>query len=236
MKRESSEARYTAPQAMSSASPSVPMALSAANADQFRLVSSTSATACPVNGTLATGNLAAGASCTIGVAFRPTASGNKAATLTVTAIDPATATALTPINVTMTGQATAASVSLSATSVTINGRAGRTTTASVQLTNNGTANFSLAGNPALLFTAVSGTNPTTKFTATHTCNNVAPGRRCQVTISFAPGAGVVGERFVTDLYMFGAMSNTVTDPRPLSPTFGQLVGGVKVRVTGVRAR
>ena len=212
------------------------LALSAANADQFRLVSSTSATACPVNGTLATGNLAAGASCTIGVTFRPTASGNKTATLSVTASDPATAEGLTPINVTMTGQATAATLSLSATSVTINGRAGRTTTASVQLTNNGTANFSLAGNPALLFTAVSGVNPTTKFTATHNCNNVAPGRRCQVTISFTPGAGGVGERFVTDLYMFGAMSNTVVDPRPLSPTFGQLVGGVKVRVTGVRAR
>ena len=212
------------------------LAFSGANANQFRFVSSTSATACPVNGTTATGNLAAGASCTIGVAFRPTASGAKTATLSVAATDPATGTALTPINVTLTGQATAATVSLSATTVSISGRAGRTSTASVQLTNNGTANFSLAGNPALYFTAVSANGPTTKFTATHTCNNIAPGKRCQVTISFTPGNGAVGEQFVTDLYMFGAMTNTVTDPRPLSPTFGQVIGGVKVRVTGTRAR
>jgi|GEM_PF-3440905 len=212
------------------------LAFSGANANQFRFVSSTSATACPVNGTAATGNLAAGASCTVGVTFRPTTAGNKVGTLSVTATDPATGTALTPVNVALAGQATAASITLSTTAVTINGRAGRTTTASVTLTNTGTANFSLAGNPALYFVAVSGTNPTTRFTATHNCNNIAPGRRCQVTISFTPGTGTVGQQFVTDLYMFGAITNTVTDPRPLSPTFGQTVGGVRVRVTGTRAR
>jgi hypothetical protein len=212
------------------------LAFAGANANQFRFVSSTSSTACPINGTAPTANLAGGASCTIGVAFRPTSGGNKAASLPVNATDPATGTALTPVNVALAGQATAATISLSATSVTISGRAGRTSTASVQLTNNGTANFSLSGNPALYFTAVSANNPTTKFTATSTCNNIAPGKRCQVTISFTPGNGTVGESFVTDLYMFGAMTNTVTDPRPTSATFGQLVGGVKVRVTGNRTR
>lgn len=206
------------------------LAIGGANGDQFRFVGSSSATACPITGVAATANINGGATCTFTVAFRPTLIGTKAASIVVGAIDPATSTALTPITVTLGGTATQGTITLSAATVNISGRAGRTATATLKITNTGTANFSLTGAP-LFWDPATGLVVTTRFAATNTCTNVAPRRTCSVTISFTPGAGTVGQVYTTDLYLFSNASNTVVDPRT-----GATVRGVKVRVIGTRTR
>jgi hypothetical protein len=206
------------------------LAVGGVSANQFRLVTSSSATACPTSGLAATADLAAGASCTVSVAFWPTTAGPKTATISVGAIDPASGTALTPITVNLSGTATQGTISLSASTVNLSARAGRTATATLRLTNTGTANFGLSGAP-VFWNPATNTQVTTRFAATNTCANVAPRRTCSVTVTFRPGAGTAGQVFTTDLYLFSNSSNTVTDPRTGLP-----VHGVKVRVVGTRSR
>lgn len=208
------------------------LVMSGTHANQFSVLGTSNAAACPMAGAAPTADIAPGASCTVSIGFVPTSVGSKAGSLVIAPTDPAGFTTLAPATVALTGTGVQGAISLSATTLTVGARAGRTGTTSVKLTNTGNANFSLAGNPALLFwDPATLTRVTTRYTATHNCNNVAPRRTCQVSISFAPGAGTVGQAYVVDLYMFGNVSNSVTDPLT-----GQPVGGVRVRVTGTRTR
>jgi hypothetical protein len=168
---------------------------------------------------------AAGGLCTVIVRFLPTAKGSFTGSLSVTATDADTAighvpVVISPLNIALSGTGIQGTISMSATTVNISARAGSTQTAKLTLTNTGNAPFSLQGNPALLFTAVSNNTPMPKFTAAQTgCNNVAVGKNCQVTVSFTPGAGTVGQVFSVDLTIRSNASN--------SPV---------VRVNGTRSR
>jgi hypothetical protein len=209
-----------------------PLAVSGTNADQFRFVSTTSSTACPIDGSTAITTLAAGASCGVTVAFRPIAIGAKSARVVVGASDPITSAVLNPVTVSLSGTATQATISVPSTTIAITGRNGRSTPVTFKVTNTGTANLSLVGSPALMFwDPATHTRVTTRFSATSTCTNIAPRKTCNVTILFTPGPGTIGQTYVTDLYMFSNASNLTIDPRT-----GQPAQGVKLRVTGTRIR
>ncbi|MFZ4717819.1 MAG: choice-of-anchor D domain-containing protein [Ilumatobacteraceae bacterium] len=171
------------------------LVLGGTNPTQYLLVASSSATACPINGTLPTANLAAGASCTVTVAFAPTSGGAKPATIAVSATDRVAADGHVPVvipnvNVSLTGTGGQGTIRLSATTLAIGSRAGTATSARVTLTNAGTAPFSLNGAPVFTITGITANNPVPRFTAAQTgCNNVAVGRNCTVTVTFTPPAG-----------------------------------------------
>ena len=122
-------------------------------------------------------SLAAGASCTISVTFKPTASGTRSAALSVT--DNA---AGSPQKVTLSGIGTTAK--LSPTSLNFCTVAIGTTSAAktVTLTNVGTTSLSITG------IAITGTN-TGDFAQTHTCGtSLAAGASCSINVTFKPTA------------------------------------------------
>jgi hypothetical protein len=123
-------------------------------------------------------SLAAGASCSLYVAFKPAAAGALTGTISVT--DTATGS---PQKVTLTGTGTAApSVKLSVTSLAFpTTKSGTTSAASaVTLTNGGTATLTLTS------IALTGTNPTS-FEALNTCGaTLAPAASCTVYVAFKP--------------------------------------------------
>jgi hypothetical protein len=185
------------------------LAITGTGANQYAIT----ATTCP-NGPTAN-SLNAGVSCTISVQFRPTSSGAKAGTISVTATDANTAqghvpAVMAPVNVALTGTGAAGTISASATTVNISGRLGTATTSRITLTNTGTAPFSLVGNPAITFAAVSANGPLTRFTAAQTgCNAVAVGRSCTVSVTFTPGAaGVVGTVYSVNMSVLSNASNS----------------------------
>ncbi|MFZ4717820.1 MAG: choice-of-anchor D domain-containing protein [Ilumatobacteraceae bacterium] len=161
--------------------------------------------------------LAPGVSCTVTVRYSPNLKASQPATLTVSATDAVTVDGHVPVAVSslvvsLTGTGVQGTIALSTSSITMSARAGSTATSRLTLTNTGNANFSLqslGATPALSFVAVSGVNPTSKFSATSSgCNNVVPGRSCQVTVSFTPGAGTVNEVFRVQLKILSNASNS----------------------------
>jgi hypothetical protein len=80
---------------------------------------------------------------------------------------------------------------------------GGTTSQTINVTNTGTSPLTLIGAPALVFGAQTVSSPALapgapnplKFTATHTCNNIAAGGKCKITVTFTPGTGTKGQRF-----------------------------------------
>jgi hypothetical protein len=125
-------------------------------------------------------SLAAGASCSIYIAFKPASAAALSGTLSVT--DNATGS---PQKVTLAGTGTAVpTLKLSATSVAFSTTTHATTSAAqtVTLTNGGTITINLAS-----ITLV-GTNPA-DFVQLHTCGaTLAPAATCQVFVAFKPAA------------------------------------------------
>jgi hypothetical protein len=121
--------------------------------------------------------LAAGASCTISIKFKPTASGTRTAALSIT--DNA---AGSPQKVPLSGIGTTAK--LSPTSVNFGSvTVGMTSAAkTVTLTNVGTTTLTITG------IAITGTNAG-DFSQTHTCgSSLAAGVSCTISIKFKPSA------------------------------------------------
>lgn len=122
--------------------------------------------------------LAANASCSIGVTFTPSSSGNRSANLSVS--DNGTDS---PQSVGLSGSATAAAptVSLAPTKLTFPSLPPGTTSASqvVRLTNSGNATLDISG-------IVSSGD----FAQTNTCgSNLALGADCNISVTFTPTAG-----------------------------------------------
>src|SRR5439155_866316 len=158
-------------------------------------------------------SLAAGASCTISLTFKPAATGPAAATLTVA--DSATGS---PQSAALTGAGVTSTGSLSPTSLTFaNQTVGASSAAqSITLSNTGTAALSISG------IAITGTN-SGDFTQTHTCGaSLAVGTSCTISATFKPTA--TGTR---------TASLAVTDNASGSPQTAALSGsGVSSSTTG----
>jgi hypothetical protein len=125
-------------------------------------------------------SLAAGASCSLYVGFKPASAAALSATLSVT--DNA---AGSPHKVTLTGTGTAApTMKLSTTSITFPTTLHGTTSAAatITLTNGGTSTMTLSS------IALAGTNPT-DFVELNTCGaTLAPAATCNVYVAFKPAA------------------------------------------------
>ncbi|TMC29292.1 MAG: choice-of-anchor D domain-containing protein, partial [Chloroflexi bacterium] len=124
-------------------------------------------------------SLAANATCTITVAFRPTATGSRSASVAIT--DNAVGS---PHNVTLTGTGTASSVTLTPASLAFGSLAIGSTSApqTSTLQNTGTAPLTVSG------IALTGTNPG-DFTQANDCPaSLAVSATCTITVSFKPTA------------------------------------------------
>ncbi len=139
-------------------------------------------------------SLAAGASCSFSITFKPSTAAALQSIITVT--DNA---ANSPQSVTLNGTGVTAAtpaVTLSQTSVAFASQTAGTTSAAtkVTLTNSGTATLSLSS------IALGGTNPA-DFTETNNCpSTLAAGAYCTLSVAFAPQAatGYAATVFVTD--------------------------------------
>src|SRR5438445_746585 len=158
-------------------------------------------------------SLAAGASCTISVTFKPAATGAAAATLTVA--DSATGS---PRTAALTGAGVTSTVSLSPASLTFANQAVGTTSAAQfsTLTNSGSTTITISG------MTITGTN-SGDFTQTHTCGaSLAAGTSCTIGVTFKPTA--TGSR---------SAGIAVTDNAGGSPQTAALSGsGVSSGTTG----
>jgi len=126
-------------------------------------------------------SVAAGANCTISVTFTPSASGSRAASVTIT--DNATGSPQT-VRLSGTGATTGAVVSLSSTSLAFGNQPVQMTSSAqtVTLTNTGGTTLSIT---SLNFT---GTNAS-DFAETDTCGgSVAAGANCTIGLLFTPSA------------------------------------------------
>ena len=121
--------------------------------------------------------LGAGASCTISVTFRPTATGSRTANLSVSDNAPGS-----PHTIPLTGTGTA--VTVSPTSLTFTSQAVGTTSAArtVTLTNSGTTTLTAVS------VSITGTN-LGDYAQTNTCGtSVAAGQNCTISVTFRPTA------------------------------------------------
>ncbi|HEY6292802.1 MAG TPA: choice-of-anchor D domain-containing protein [Terriglobia bacterium] len=146
-------------------------------------------------------SLAANASCTITVAFAPTAAGSRSGTLTVSYSDNGVSASAT---VSLTGTGSAVSASLSPTSLTFAGQAVGTTSAVQMVT------LSTAGTAALNITsiAITGTN-SGDFGESNSCgSSVAAGKTCTISVTFAPASS--GARSATLTVTDNAIPTTQT--------------------------
>ena len=126
-------------------------------------------------------SVAAGNSCTISVTFKPTASGSRTASVSIT--DNASGSPQT-VSLSGTGTGTAAVASLSPTSLAFGNQSVGATSAAqtVTLSNTGTAALSITS------LALTGTNAG-DFTQTNTCgSSVAAGGNCTIRVTFKPTA------------------------------------------------
>ena len=149
-------------------------------------------------------SLAAGASCTLNLTFKPTATGTRSASLSVT--DNATGS---PQTVALTGTGTAPAVTFSPTSLSFGDQKVGTSSASkpVKLTNSGTATLTIT------LIKITGTN-SGDFSQTNNCGtNVAAGASCTLNVTFKPAAK--GSR---------SASLSVTDNATGSPQTVSLMG------------
>ena len=129
-------------------------------------------------------SLAASAKCTVTVSFKPSATGTRSGTLTVTGTNNSgagNATATETVSLSGTGTAPVASLS---TLPAFAGQAVGTTSAAqnVTVSNTGTAPLSVSG------ITITGTNAG-DFAQTNTCSAaVAAGANCSISVTFAPSA------------------------------------------------
>ncbi len=124
-------------------------------------------------------SVATGSNCTISVTFKPSASGSRTASVSIT--DNASGS---PQTVSLSGTGTAAVISLSATSLAFGTQSVGTTSTAL------TATLSNTGNAALSITSVAltGTNAS-DFAQTNTCgSSVAAAANCTITVTFKPSA------------------------------------------------
>jgi hypothetical protein len=124
-------------------------------------------------------SVAAGANCTINVTFKPSGSGSRAASLTVT--DNATNS---PQAVSLSGTGASPLASVSPTSLAFASQSVGTTSAAqtVTLTNSGNATLNVTS------IALSGAN-TSDFGQTNNCgSSVAAGAYCTISVTFTPSA------------------------------------------------
>ncbi|HEY2673087.1 MAG TPA: choice-of-anchor D domain-containing protein [Rugosimonospora sp.] len=158
------------------------VATGSSSAAQAVTVTNSGSAAAPVTSVATTGDfsqtntcgssIAAGSSCTVSVTFRPTATGSRTGTLTVTASGivnsiPLSGTGVAPgpiLNVNPSGLTFAG---------TIVGNSSATQTVSV--TNSGTTSAT-----------VSGVSATGDFSQTNNCSTLAVGASCTVTVKFTP--------------------------------------------------
>jgi Abnormal spindle-like microcephaly-assoc'd, ASPM-SPD-2-Hydin len=130
--------------------------------------------------------LAAGASCTISVSFKPTSAGTRTASLAVADNAPGS-----PQTVALTGTGNGPGATLSPTSLSFGLQLRNTTSAAktVTLTNTGNATLTISNY------SFTGTNPT-NFAQTHTCGStLAPGTSCTIRVTFTPSG--TGSRSAT---------------------------------------
>lgn len=152
-------------------------------------------------------SVAAGANCTISITFKPTATGARNASLSVT--DNALGS---PQSISLTGTGIALAVTLSGNSLTFAGQLITTTSSaqSVTVTNSGTAPLTISS------IAVTGTN-SGDFTETNTCPasnaTLAVNANCSIGVAFTPSA--TGGR---------TASVTITDNASGSPQSVALTG------------
>jgi hypothetical protein len=154
------------------------------SAPQAVTVTNTGTAAAPVTGIATTGDfsqtnncgssIAAGASCTVTVTFRPAASGSRTGTLTITA---AGITNSVPLS--GTGVAPGPILSPNPSALSFPGTVVGNTAAAqtVTVTNTGTTSAN-----------VSGVTTTGDFSQTNTCGTVAVNASCTVTVAFRPTA------------------------------------------------
>ncbi len=143
-------------------------------------ISGTNATSFSKTTTCGT-TLAANATCTVSVTFKPTAGGHLSATLNI-----AGTTGGLPLQAALAGTGLAPAVSFSSTSLTFSGTPVGTSAATQQvtLTNSGTAPLTLAATAITL----SGTGATS-YSQTNNCGtSVAASGMCAITVTFTPKA------------------------------------------------
>ena len=133
-------------------------------------------------------SVAAGASCAIGVTFKPSAAGARTSNLTIT--DSATGSPQTVV-ISGTGTSTTSGASLSPTSLAFSNQPLmiQSTSQTVTLANNGSAPLSISG------IAMAGAN-SSDFVQNNNCgSSVAAGASCTIVVVFTPSA--VGARTAT---------------------------------------
>jgi hypothetical protein len=141
-----------------------------------------------VSANICTSALAAGASCTISVTFRPSATGTRSATLAIAGSNP------TPLSVPLTGTGIAPVINLSNTAFQFGNITVGTTSASQTLTIKNTGNSALVLNGI----TISGGNPGdfAMPVSTSPCpiggTGLSPGFSCTVSLTFKPTA--IGNR------------------------------------------
>ncbi|PWB81694.1 MAG: hypothetical protein C3F08_01305, partial [Candidatus Methylomirabilota bacterium] len=154
---------------------------------------------CPIGGA----GLAAGANCKINVTFTPTATGARAASLSVNVAAPGVSQ-----TVALTGTGTAAAFSVLPASLIFSTAVGTTSAAqAVTVANGGTAAI------AINYVSLSGMD-SWLFTWTSTCGtSLAPGGSCTISVKFAPlyvGAGTKNATLNVNATPGGTKSVTLT--------------------------
>jgi hypothetical protein len=180
------------------------VATGGASAAQAVTVTNSGSAAAPVSSVAISGDftqtnncgssIAAGASCTVNVTFRPTASGSRTGTLTVTAAGITNSVPLSGTGVAPGPILTANPSSLSFAG-TIVGSPSATQT--VAVSNTGTTSA-----------IVSGVTTSGDFSQTNTCGTLAVGASCTVTVRFTPSAA--GSRTGTLSIASNANNNPAT--------------------------
>jgi F5/8 type C domain/Pectate lyase superfamily protein/Abnormal spindle-like microcephaly-assoc'd, ASPM-SPD-2-Hydin len=180
------------------------VATGGASAAQAVTVTNSGSAAAPVSSVAISGDftqtnncgssIAAGASCTVNVTFRPTASGSRTGTLTVTAAGITNSVPLSGTGVAPGPILTANPSSLSFVG-TIVGSPSATQT--VAVSNTGTTSAT-----------VSGVTTSGDFSQTNTCGTLAVGASCTVTVRFTPSAA--GSRTGTLSIASNANNNPAT--------------------------
>jgi FtsP/CotA-like multicopper oxidase with cupredoxin domain len=134
-----------------------------------------------VTGTTCGATLAAGATCSVTVAFAPSAQGEETATLTLSASDGVNPTA--PVTIALQGSNLVPALALAPAALAFADQLVGTTGATQQLT------VRNAGGAPVRVTAVNVTGDAAAFAVTTNCvGTLAPGRTCTVNVGFRPSA------------------------------------------------
>ena len=150
---------------------------------------------------LSAGNVSGHASCTINVAFKPTATGSRTATVDITDNGNATGTAGTKQTVGLTGTGTAPSASVPATFSFNNRSINQTATLPLTVSNTGTDTLNLAATSAIAITpAGSAFGIGAGAGACANGQAIPAGGSCTIYVTFAPTAvqGYTATLTVTD--------------------------------------